>query len=299
MQSHNPNQLTITGHGGGTKRPTPRSRLHYLGIASLVTCLGLLPQPADAGAWTRPQGDTLLSLPATYTTADEGFDLDGNRVDRLEFEMVEVAPYFEHGLLDGLTFGLQPKYRFVEVETSDGERISNSGIAESDVLLRKRLWSEGDAAFSAQGLVKVPLDPQEDHAAALGRDQVDAQLSLLYGNRHRLDTGTFFYNLDVGYRHRLDDPDDQVNASAFAGWSASKWTLLVTSENTIGLESPPQLDSDEVLTARRSFSRFKAGLVASYRLTGNVSVSANASRVYAGEGVGASDAVGLSAFALW
>ncbi|HSH40608.1 MAG TPA: hypothetical protein VK973_00585, partial [Arenicellales bacterium] len=173
--------------------------------------------------------------------------------------------------------------------------------AESDFFLRKRLWHSGDAAFSTQGLVKAPIDPEEDHAAALGRDQVDLELSLLYGNRHRTETGTFFYNLDVGYRHRMEDPDDQVSAGGFAGWSASKWTFLVTSDNTIGLESPPSVNvnGDEVLTARRSFTRFKAGLVASYRLTNTIGVSANASRVYTGEGVGATDAVGLSTYAVW
>lgn len=286
---------------GDDAEPARMPATTYLLAAPLLACATLLPQPAVGGAWTRAQGDGLLSVPVTYTTADEGFDQDGEREDRLEFEMLEIAPYFEYGLRDSLTFGMQPKYRDVEVETSGGDRISNSGPAESDFFLRQRLWREGDAAFSAQGLVKAPIDPEENHAAALGRDQFDLELSLLYGNRHRMENGTFFYNLDVGYRHRMEDPDDQVSAGAFAGWSVSKWTFLVSSDNTIGLESPPSvnLNGDEVLTARSSFSRFKAGLVASYRLTDTIGVSGNASRVYAGEAVGATDAVGLSTYAVW
>lgn len=284
-------------------RRSPPAAALYLGVASLVAVMGLLPRAADAGAWTRPQGDGLLSVPTTFSTADEGFNEDGDRVDRLEFEMVEIAPYFEYGLLDSLTFGLQPKYRDVEVETSDGRRVSNSGVAETDVFLRQRLWSDGDAAFSTQGLVKVPVDPQEDHPAALGRDQVDVELSLLYGNRHRMDTGTFFYNFDIGYRHRLEEPDDQVSAGAFAGWSTGKWTFLVTADNNFGLESPEvNVDAEtaeEVLTARRTYTSHEAGLAASYKITDSVGISANASRVYAGEGVGATDKVGVSAFAVW
>jgi len=285
-------------------RKRPGRAIFHLGVASLLAGMSLLPRAADAGAWTRPQGDGLLSVPTTYSTADEGFDEDGDRVDRLEFEMFEVAPYFEYGLLDSLTFGLQPTYRDVEVETSDGRRISNSGVAETDVFLRQRLWSEGDAAFSTQGLVKVPLDPEEEDPAALGRNQYDVELSLLYGNRHRMESGTFLYNFDIGYRHRMEEPDDQISLGGFAGWSVSKWTFLVTSDNTIGLESPPVIDvnadsAEEVLTARRSFSRFKAGLVASYRLTDSLGLSANASRVYAGEGVGATDSLGLSTYAVW
>lgn len=283
------------------RRNEPRFAIVKPGLASLAMCLGLLPQPAQSGAWTKPQGEGTLSLPATFSTADEQFDADGDRVDRLEFEMTEIAPYFEYGLLDTLTFGLQPKYRDVEVETSQGDRVSNSGLAETDVFLRQRLWGKGDTAFSAQGLVKVPIEPEEDRPAALGRDQYDVELSLLYGNRHRMEGSTFLYNVDFGYRHRIDDPDDQVHANAYAGWSASGWTFLITSENTVGLESPPQVNvnSDEVLTARPSFTEFKAGLVASYRLTDNSGVSANVSRVYAGEGVGATEAVGVSAYTVW
>jgi hypothetical protein len=295
FQESSPESETVQPQHGS------RSAVVYAGLASLLMCLGLLPRPAESGAWTRPQGDGSLSLPATFSTADEGFDADGDREDRLEFEMTEIAPYFEYGLLNTLTFGLQPKYRDVEVETAEGGRIGNSGLAETDVFLRQRLWGEGDAAFSAQGLVKVPLEPDEDHPAALGRDQYDIGLSLLYGNRYRMDASTFLYNVDFGYRHRLEDPDDQVHANAYAGWALSKWTFLITSENTVGLESPPELNvnSDEVLTARRSFTSFKAGLVASYRLTDHFGIGADASRVYAGEGVGATDAVGLSAFATW
>lgn len=278
-----------------------RHTLLYAGMATLIIFLGLLPRPSDAAAWTRAQGAGVLSVPATFTTADEGFDDGGDRVDRLEFEMWEVAPYFEYGLLDSLTFGAQPKFRSVEVETSEGNRVSNSGLAEADILLRQRLWSAGDAAFSTQGLVKLPIDPQEDHQAALGRDQRDYELSFLYGNRHRADSGTLFYNAEIGYRHRAGDPDDQMSANGFVGWSVEKWTFLVTAENTFGLESPPEVNvnGDEVLTARRSFTRHKAGLVTSYKVTEKVGISATVSRVYTGEAVGATDAVGLSTYAVW
>lgn len=289
------------GAAPAAERPRPGPDFLHVGVAVLATLLAasvsLVPRRAEAAAWTRPQGEALLSMPVTYTRANEGFDEDGNRVDRRDFEMLEVAPYFEYGVLDDLTFGLQPKFRSVDVETEQGDTVSNSGLAESDVLLRQNLWSQGDAAFSAQGLVKIPIDPQENEQAALGRDQVDAELSLLYGNRHRFDSGTFFYNVGVGYRKRFEGPDDQAKANAFAGWSVSKWTFLVTSDNSVGLKSAR--DDSEVLTAGPSYTRFEAGLVASYHLTDKVSVSANASTTYAGEQVGAGQSAGLSSFIVW
>lgn len=269
-----------------------------LTIASLIISLTAAPRQAGAGAWTRAQGSGLITAPVAYSHADEGFDADGDKVDRLDFELVEIAPKFEYGLLDSLTLGVQPTHRSVEQETAAGGTVSNSGLAETDVYLRQNLWRSGDAAFSTQGLVKLPINPQQDEPAALGRDQVDAKLSLLYGNRIRGDSAVFFYNFDVGYRRRFKEPDDQVSAGAFAGWSIQDWTVVVSSDNTIGLDDP-ELSEDEVLTAGRSFSRFEAGLGTSYRLTDHFSLSANVARTYAGEQVGAANTYGLSAFAVW
>lgn len=281
----------------------PRNADHRQTSRATLVAAGLLltvaaPQPAEAGAWTRAQGSGVLSAPLSMTRADEGFDADGERGERLEFEMLEFAPRFEYGLLDDLSMGVQPKFRSVEQETASGDTVSNSGLAAADVFLRKSLWSAGDAAFSAQGLVKLPVQPDENDPAALGRDQVDAELSLLYGNRVRSDAGTFFYNFDVGYRRRFKEPDDQVSAGAFAGWSVSDWTFVVSSSNSIGLDDP-EFSEEQVLTAGRSFSRFEAGASISYRLTERLFVNANASTTYAGEQVGATRAYGLSAFTVW
>lgn len=290
-----------SGTGSTMPRPAPRYLPGNLGLAaSLLLCLVLVPRPAAAAAWTRPQGSALLSLPVTYTWANAGFDNNGNRVDRLDFKEVEVAPYFEYGITNNLTFGTQPKFRSVEVDAADGGTEKNSGLPETDVFLRQSLWRNGDAAFSAQGLVKIPVDPQADDPAALGRDQTDAELSLLYGNRLRGDSGTFFYNLGIGYRKRWGGLDDQAKGNAFAGWATPKWTILVTSDNTVGLESAkPDGQGIEVLTAGRSFTQLEAGLVASYHVNDTLSISANGSKTYYGENVGAKNAIGLSASLGW
>lgn len=294
MNSNNPHKLARRTAG----IPAVDRRTSVLaGTLALLIVAGSLPSEADAAAWTRKQGSALLSLPATYTKVDEQFNADGDRVDRLEFEEVEIAPYFEIGLTDSLTFGLQPKHRSVEVEQPDGTRIDNSGLAEADVLLRQGLWTNGNAAFSIQGLVKAPIDPQEDSPAALGRDQVDAELMLLFGNRHPGESVTFFYNVGIGYRMRFEGLDDQVKANAFVGWGGQKWTFLLTSDNTIGLETTDE--GSEVLTTERSFTQYEAGLVTSYRVTDAFILSINGSTTYAGEGVGAGNSGGLSALVLW
>lgn len=285
-------------------RRTPR---HNPSLATGCACLALTAaavtgvtwtQDASAAAWTRAEGSSLFSVPLTFGNADESFDEDGNRVDRLEFDTMEVTPTYEYGVSDDLTVGVAPRYVRVEQATASGGTQTNEGVADAEIYARKNLWREGDAAFSTQALVKLPVEPDEDADVPLGRDQVDAELSLMYGDRHRGENATFFYNVDIGYRKRFEDPDDQVSIGGFAGWSLSRWTFLVTSDNTIGLDDP-KFNTDEVLTAGRTFTQHKLGLVASYRLTDHLSIGANASTTYAGESVGATNYYGVTAFATW
>jgi hypothetical protein len=261
-------------------RPVSHNKISSAGI--LV--LGLLPQLALGAAWTRPQGDLLVLVPTSYMVADEAFDENGDRVDRNRFEMVEFSPLVEYGFTDSLTGGIQPKYRHVRVDTQNGTA-SNSGLAETDLFLRKRLWSQDQAAFSIQGLVKAPISPDEDDQAALGRDQTDIEVKLLYGNRRPLGTARIFYNGEIGFRKRFEEPDDEIMANAFIGWTpGGPFTLILRSANTIGLGNED--GSSEVLTTGPSFTRHDAQLMASYRFPNSVSLVGGVSNTYAGENVG-------------
>ena len=123
-------------------------------------------------AWTRPEGDLLVLTPISYTYADESFDRDGDRVDRTtEFTMVEFSPLIEYGVTDTFTVGVQPKYRKVWIESATGHTDSNSGLAESDLFVRQRLWNRDGASLSLQVGVKVPINPDEDAHVALGQDE--------------------------------------------------------------------------------------------------------------------------------
>lgn len=249
-----------------------------------VLCLGLLPQVVLGAAWTRPQGDLLILAPVSYTVADQAFDDSGNRVDRRRFEMVEFSPLIEYGVTDSFTAGIQPKYRQVSVETAGGT-VTNSGLAEADLFVRQRLWSRDQAAFSVQGLVKVPINPDEDHEAALGRDQMDAAITLAYGNRRPVGSGRIFYNGEVGFRKRFDGPDDEVSLNGFIGWSpGGPWSFILRSANTFGLGNDD--DDRDVLTAGPSYTRHDAQLMTSYRFRNSVSLVGGVSTTYAGENVG-------------
>jgi hypothetical protein len=264
-------------------------------LSAGVLSLGLLPQTVHGSAWTREEGGALILLPVSYIHVTEAFDDDGDRVDRRTFEMAEFSPLFEYGLTDSLTIGAQPKYRVVRVDTgtvADGMS-TNQGIAESDFFVRKRLWSRDQASFAVQGLVKVPLKDDEGVAAALARDQVDAQIELAYGNRRAMGGGSIFYSAEAGYRKRWEDPNDEISVNAFLGWSpGDSWSFILRSANTWGVSD----DSDglEVLATGPSFTRNDAQLMVSYRFRNAMSLVGGVSTTYAGENVGAGNTAFLA-----
>ena len=268
---------------------TSANKLPVLGACAF--CAGMFSHTVLGSAWTRGEGDMVVLTPLNYTYADEAFDEDGNRVERGRFEMTEFSPLFEYGVSDSLTFGLQPKFRHVTLETESGTE-SNAGLAAADFLVRQRLWSRDRASLSVQGLVKVPVDPREDDEVAIGRDQVDASLGLAYGNRHTLEIGHVFYSADVGYRKRWDVNVDQASANFFVGWAPlrSPWSFVLRSANTMSVSKDGE--ETEVLTTLPDYTRHDVQFMTSYRFRNNLSLSGGVSTTYAGENTG----IGNSAF---
>lgn len=243
---------------------------------------------ADASAWTRARGQYLFVVPVEYADADEQFDANGDKADRLRFQQIQVSPYLEYGLTDTLTIGAQPNYRWVRQEIALGEDAVNSGLADVNVFARYRLWGRDAAAFSVQALVKAPIEADETEIAPLGFDQVDVEGSLLYGNSHQSGSGRVFYNLDVGYRKRFESPADEVHGNGYIGWSPSgdRWSFVLASNNTFGLNNEED-NVFEALTARPDYRRNQAQLSASYRLSDAVSIVGGGFATYSGRNVGA------------
>ena len=252
-----------------------------------VLGLGLASTPAGASAWTKSKGDLSILMPLSYTHVDESFDEDGDRVDRPVFELAEISPLIQYGVTDSFTIGMQPKYRRVWLEDANGDVEHNSGLAETDFFLRQRLWSSGDASLSLQAGVKVPVDPEEDSDVPLGRDQVDADLKLAYGNRHAAGSGRIFYSAETGYNKRWQLPSDEAFFNAFIGWApgGSAWSFILRSANTVSVGNEDNNDS-EVLTAFPDYNRHEAQLMASYRFDNSLSLTGGVSNTFAGESVG-------------
>lgn len=261
-------------------------------LTFLAALVGVALPPMNsalAGAWTREQNQYLLVFPFEYATASEQFDENGDKIDRLKFQQVQIAPYFEYGLTDTLTIGAQPKYRWVRQELATGGDIENRGFSDVDVFARYRLWSRDAAALSVQALVKAPIEADETEPAALGFDQTDVEGSILYGNAIPAGSGRVFYNASVGYRHRFGTPSDQIHGNGYVGWTPgdSRWTFVLASNNSFGLSNEED-NVFEALTARPDFRRNQAQLSASYRIADRASIVGGGYTTFSGRNVGVS-----------
>lgn len=257
-------------------------------LGAIAMAAGAVTPAALGSAWTRPEGDLLILLPTSYTYADESFDSSGDRVDRAdEFTMVEFSPLIEYGVSDSFTLGMQPKYRKVWIESAEGTTDSNSGLAETDLFARQRLWSRDNASLALQVGVKAPISPDEDARVALGRDQYDGEIKLAYGNRHTLANGRIFYSGEAGYTKRWEVPADEAFFNAFIGWApgGSSWSFILRSANTVSVGNDDD-NEEEVLTTFPDYNRHAAQLMTSYRLNNSVSLVGGVSTTYAGENVG-------------
>lgn len=156
-------------------------------LAGFTALAALALSPVDkaaAAAWPRARNQHLLVLPVEYSTADRQFDEDGDKIDRLKFQQVQISPYFEYGLTDSLTIGAQPRFIWVQHANEFGGDDINTGLADIDIFARLRLWGRGAAALSVRGLAKAPIEADETEAAPLGFDQADIEGSLLYTNAY-------------------------------------------------------------------------------------------------------------------
>lgn len=149
------------------RRPLQRAAMSLLAAGCLIAAL---PDTAMAGAWTQPQGDTLVIVKALHsdgrgwfddshhrTTFGDGQQFDGNGRSRQD----QLNVYVEHGLTDQLS--VIGNFYFTDVGFSnhggDGRtRASTTGFADQEIGLRYALPSAQDDVWrsSVQALVSIP-----------------------------------------------------------------------------------------------------------------------------------------------
>lgn len=212
-------------------------------VAALV--LLLLPDAAQAAAWTQAKGTWQIISGVVYSDAALSFDNHGSAVTPTLFKRALWQNDMEYGLTNRLTL-------FARTETADVRSKSGTAAAidavdnavELGFRLRPsrgpHLLSDYDV-ISVEGTVRTAGAFNFDYsanAAAAGRG---AGVRLLYGSPFKLWNRDGFVNLEAGERWLSRPRPNETVADLTAGlWLDKRWLVMAQSFNVVsGPAKPP------------------------------------------------------------
>ncbi|AMU97318.1 hypothetical protein [Xanthomonas citri] len=241
------------------QNPTQPRALSVLASALALGCvLAAAPGAALAGAWTQPQGDTLVIVKALHsdgrgwfddshhrTTFGDGQQFDGNGRSRQD----QLNVYVEHGLTEKLSF--IGNFYFSDVGFSNHDAVNGrqqtttTGFADQEIGLRYALPSaQNDVWRSAvQALVSVPAygrsktyhpnNPSANSDPALGLGDYGLELRYSRGRGYTLGGRNGYVDLGGAVRLRGSAASDELRVDASTGLSLTPSWLLLGELNVI------------------------------------------------------------------
>ncbi len=242
---------------------TPARNARRLSVAAIsalaLSCaLAVLPGSAIAGAWTQPQGDTLVIVKALHsdgrgwfddshhrTTFGDGQQFDGNGRSRQD----QLNVYVEHGLTDALS--VIGNFYFNDIGFSSHDAVSGrqqtttTGFADQEIGLRYALPSAQNDVWrsSVQALVSIPAygrsktyhpnNPDANSDPALGLGDYGLELRYSRGRGYTLGGRNGYVDLGGAVRLRGSAASDEVRVDASTGLSLTPSWLLLGELNVI------------------------------------------------------------------
>ncbi len=202
-------------------------------VFSAILFLYLPLQDARAAAWLLEKGQKQLINNLFLYRTDKAFLANGDQQRQPEFTKLEYNPYLEYGWKDDVTLGLSTSLQRLS-QKGNGD---NSGLGDTEIFARKRLWQNERAVLSLQPLLKLPGLYDEDETLSLGQGQVDVEIRALGGMAFPLYGQWHYYNLEVAYRQRYGAPADEIRVNQSLGLKvADKWQAVLQNDNYFAVD---------------------------------------------------------------
>lgn len=184
-------------------------------FAPLLLAACLWPQLAHS-AWTQKRGNSFTAQTTAAFRSTHYYDDNGTKTAQPAYVKYEQNSYFEHGLTDASTLGLN-----LFIQQIDTPSASQVAVADTEIFLRQRLWHNERAVLSFQPLLKFPTWHSGDRLLT-GTDDFDLEARMLGGygfdayGRHHYVIG------ELAYRKRLGEWRDQLKADLTLGWRLTR-----------------------------------------------------------------------------
>ncbi len=208
-------------------------RTRFCPASALIALIVLaVPAPVLAGAWTQEEGhgQVILQSSAAYSATEFGpsYDLYASR----PYDKVEVTLVFEYGATDWLTLIAAPQ--FLSVSFGQPSPSSYTGLGYQDAGARVRLWRDDTSVVSAQVIGRFPGTGNSQSAAAVGYEDPEVDLRMLYGLSFTMFGKPAFLDVQLAQRMRFGPPPDELHLDVTLGWRVvERWQLLAQSFNVI------------------------------------------------------------------
>lgn len=172
----------------------------------------LLASQAFAGAWVQPKGKGQVIVGASLYSVDNYYTTAGHKRSQPNYRKWESQPYAEYGVSEWFTLAGNISTQQVE----QGSK-SNTGIGDTELYARMRLWDEGGFAASLAPMIKLPALDNRNDRPVIGSDDADIGGVAALGYSFALLGQKHFVNLDTGFRYRFGEPRNQLRLELTAG----------------------------------------------------------------------------------
>jgi len=209
-----------------------------LSLLTLLALLATAPGRAWAGAWPQPEGGGQVVFNALpFQTRLQGYNRFGQPTGTGTDRRIETSIYWEHGLTDRLTVGMQPRLQAIWMHDQAGSS-RNLGMAEEKMFARYTLWRGDWDVLSVQGQVGVPGLAQS-RTPRLAEPNASYEIRAMYGHAFNLWAGmSGFIDLQAAYNYRAGPPADEMTYKVTGGIRvAPGWLIMGQTVSTIGLRN--------------------------------------------------------------
>lgn len=226
---------------------------------------GALAAPARAGAWPQKPGEGVLIVTTLADRADTAFGPDGATVDEGYFHKDETAAYVEYGL-DG-RHTLLARLAWQSVRRLNGPvHDEATGLAASEIGLRRTLWRDGGRIGSAQFTALIPGQGENVSNQPLGDGDPAWEIRALFGQGLGARQ---FADVQLAHRWRGERDLDELRLDLTWGWQpAERWRVLAQSFSVWSVEAArpgaPEFEQHKLqLSIGREFrgAEYHAGIV--------------------------------------
>ncbi|MDB5651630.1 MAG: hypothetical protein JWL62_3150 [Hyphomicrobiales bacterium] len=168
------------------------------------------------------QGEGIVIASGNYTQSALSYDSRGLLRSVTGYRKFELSTLVEYGYTADTTLIVMPTLR--DVRTTGSEPVRARGLGLLDVGARTRLATYGDIVFSAQVLVRLPVQPD---SRLVGENQTQAEVRLGSAMPYSLFGFTGFVDTSAAYVRRSGVFADEAHVDLTIGTQYSPRLLAL------------------------------------------------------------------------